>query len=247
MLSALMLCWRNDNTALQPAEMISQHPICISKPGLNSSAICVRVRSCAPVQLPEQHTHTHKHGCILNPCCLCISQRQLVPSPSQLQFIPDKLSYCFSEIIKKKLNYSPINIPATWSSSLFLWERLLWYHLSSCLFVLKELSFKGRLYSVWTQYTSTADVTIAADIDSFGLGPARLGAVLIEGQMLKAQTQRVFHDRNWAFHFIPESVNKGRVEQCHVSRSWEEMPAFLLALIANRIFTRLEMNCLKIM
>lgn len=32
---------------------------------------------------------------------------------------------------------------------------------------------RQALLSVWTQYTSTADVTIAADIDSSGLGPRR--------------------------------------------------------------------------
>lgn len=61
---------------------------------------------------------------------------------------------------------------------------------------MKELPLKGRLYSVsvWTLYTSTVDVTIAADIDSSGQSPARHGAILIEDQMLEAEAQRVFHD-----------------------------------------------------
>lgn len=53
---------------------------------------------------------------------------------------------------------------------------------------------RQALLSVWTQYTSAADVTIAADIDSSGLRPARRAAALIEDQMLKAEAQRLFHD-----------------------------------------------------
>lgn len=116
MLSALMLCWRNDNTVLQPAEMISQHPICISKPRLNSSAICVRVRSCASVRSPERHTHA---GAFEMRVASAFLRGKLFLAS---QFIPDKLSYCFSEIIKKKHNYLPINIPATWSSSSVLYS-----------------------------------------------------------------------------------------------------------------------------
>lgn len=90
---------------------------------------------------------------------------------------------------KRNLIIHPLTFQKTWSNSVFLWECRLWYHLSSCLFALKELSLKGGLYSVsvWTQYTSTVDVTIAADIDSSGLSPSLHDAIIIEGQMLEAE------------------------------------------------------------
>lgn len=103
---------------------------------------------------------------------------------------------------------------------MFLWKCGLWYHLSSCLFALKELSLRHAPLSASTQYTSTADVTIAADIDSSGLGPAHCAASLIEDQMLEAEAQRVFHDWKWAFYGFPESMNKDRGGQCHVSCIW---------------------------
>lgn len=59
--------------------------------------------------------------------------------------------------------------------------------------VILSLCFEGAVtqrqasLSVWTELTSRADVTIAADIDSFGRGPARRAAALIEEQMLKAE------------------------------------------------------------
>lgn len=96
---------------------------------------------------------------------------------------------------KKKLNYSPINIS----------ENLIQLRVSVGMqalipSVILSLCFGGAvtqrqaLLSVSTQYTSTADVTIAADIDSSGPGPALRAAILIEDQMLKAEAQRVFHD-----------------------------------------------------
>lgn len=66
--------------------------------------------------------------------------------------------------------------------------------------VILSLCFEGAvtqrqaLLSVWTEYTSTADVTITADIDSSGLGRALCIAIVIEDLMLKAEAQRVFHD-----------------------------------------------------
>lgn len=66
--------------------------------------------------------------------------------------------------------------------------------------VILSLCFGGAVtqrqafLSVCTQYTSTADVTIAADIDSSGPGPACRVAILIEEQMLKAEEQRVCYD-----------------------------------------------------
>lgn len=58
--------------------------------------------------------------------------------------------------------------------------------------VILSLRFEGAvtqrqaLLPVWTQYTSTADVTITADIDSSSLRPALRAAALVEEQMPKA-------------------------------------------------------------
>ncbi len=46
---------------------------------------------------------------------------------------------------------------------------------------------RQALLCAWTQYTSTADVTITADIDSSGQGPALRAAALIEAWVLKAE------------------------------------------------------------
>lgn len=66
---------------------------------------------------------------------------------------------------------------------------------------MKGLSLRGRLYSVsvWTQYTSAADVTMAAGIDSSGLS-----------QMLEAEAQRVAGNE-------PLMSSES---QCHVSCVW---------------------------
>lgn len=117
MLSAPMLCWRKDNTVLQPAEMTSQHSICISKPWLNSAAICACVRGRVLVLcMSELHVLADPHSCT---CCAAISlhtRRQVVPGPPQLYFFPDKLAHCFLETImiikKKKPSYSAVNISA---------------------------------------------------------------------------------------------------------------------------------------
>ncbi|KAI9526786.1 hypothetical protein NQZ68_036138 [Dissostichus eleginoides] len=55
-----------------------------------------------------------------------------------------------------------------------------------------ELSLKGMLSSLSGHSTpTTADVTMAADTDSSGVGRALRSAILIENQMLKAEAQRV--------------------------------------------------------
>lgn len=116
MLSALMLCWRNDNTVLQPAEMTSQHPICISKPRLNSSAIFVRTHVSARLCVCVLDTHTHKWCAWIWNAVLPFLRSlrgKLFLAPPQWRFIPDKLNHCFLENSKKKLNYSPINISET--------------------------------------------------------------------------------------------------------------------------------------
>ena len=75
--------------------------------------------------------------------------------------------------------------------------------------VILSLCFEGAvtqrqaLLSVWTQYTSTADVTIAADIDSSGVGPAHRAALLIGDQMLKGEAQRLFHDFEMSLLCLP--------------------------------------------
>jgi len=60
---------------------------------------------------------------------------------------------------------------------------------------LKELSLKDRLcsVSVWTHYTSTADVTKAADTDSSGLSPACSGILTVD-EMTESEVQRAFRD-----------------------------------------------------
>lgn len=87
--------------------MTSQHPICISKPRLNSSAICVLLCACVCVfeQSPELHMLTHRHA-FLNACCAAIFLR------SQKQVFFD-CHNCGSSLInslkKKAVNYSGIN------------------------------------------------------------------------------------------------------------------------------------------
>ena len=97
--------------------------------------------------------------------------------------------------------------------------------------VILSLCFEGAvtqrraLLSVWTQYTSTADVTIAADIDSSGPGPALRAAALIEDQMLKAEARRVFHDWKWGLLCLPRvsEQRQSRTVSCVlylVSHTW---------------------------
>lgn len=123
------------------------------------------------------------------------SQRQVAPGSPQLHFIPDKLTHCFLEIIKKKLNYSALNI----SENLIQLRAAVGVQ-ALMPSVILSLCFEGAAtqrqasLSVWTEHTSRADVTIAADTDSFGRGPARRAAALIEEQMLKAEAQRLFRD-----------------------------------------------------
>lgn len=195
MLSAPMLCWRKDNTVLQPAEMTSQHSICISKPWLNSAAICACVRGRVLVLcMSELHVLADPHSCT---CCAAISlhtRRQVVPGPPQLYFFPDKLAHCFLEtimIIKKKeaqlLGCKHFSKPDPCCCGSASFDTIC--HLVASLS--RSCRSTAGFTFVWTEHTSRADGTMAADIDSSGLGPAPRAATLTEARTLKAEAQRL--------------------------------------------------------
>lgn len=219
MLSAPMLCWRKDNTVLQPAEMTSQHSICISKPWLNSAAICACVRGRVLVLcMSEPHVLADPHSCT---CCAAISlhtRRRVVPGPPQLHFFPDKLAHCFLETImilkKKKLSYSTVNISANLSRAVVGAQALIPS-------VILSLRFQGAVAQRQASRLSgqstpqELDGTMAADIDSSGLGPAPRAATLTEARTLKAEAQRLFRDWKAAFYVLPRITEQSeRTASC---------------------------------
>lgn len=147
---------------------------------------------CMFVHCWASHTHTHpSHTHMHFRCGLHCHSSAVSKASCSLHFSLDKLTHCFlGTIIKKKkqLNYLVLNIP---QNLILLCAAVGTQALIPS--VILSLCFEGDVtqrqasLSVWTERTSSADVTVAADIHSSGPGPALRAAVLIEDQMLKAE------------------------------------------------------------
>lgn len=102
---------------------------------------------------------------------------------------------------------------------MFLWECRLWYHLSSCLFALKEPSVKGRRCSVSGRCTPQQLMWQSQHALIRPVWALRV-AVLIEHQMLGEGRGC---DWKWVFNIFPESANNVGTAHCHVSWSWRSI------------------------